>query len=209
MPGELLGIPQFWTMLLTASVGIALGLLISAVVKTSELATSIVPLILIPQILFSGLVGVPSGINKAVGLLMPATWSFDTMKRYSTLDTLEKEGAKPNGKTGGKGLYKYVETENDKIIADAKSDLDDYKSSAEKKLNDFKADLSSGGNPDAPKLDEPPAITDAVKVPKDLSGYVNFLHPWMNEILNQFVLMLMFWILVIATLIGLRMQDIG
>ncbi|MEO8074370.1 MAG: ABC transporter permease, partial [Acidobacteriota bacterium] len=209
MPGELLGLPQFWTMLLTAAVGIALGLLISAVVKTSELATSLVPLILIPQILFSGLVGVPSGINNAAGLLMPTTWSFDTMKRYSTLDTLEEKGAKPNGKTNGKGLYKYVETENDKIIADAKSELDDYKNGSEKKLDDFKVDLNSGGNPDVPKLGEPPTISDAVKVPENLSNYVNFLHPWMNEILNQFVLMLMFWILVVAALFVLRLQDIG
>ncbi len=209
MPGEFLGVPQFWTMLLTAAVGIALGLLISAVVKTSELATSIVPLILIPQILFSGLVGVPSGINKAAGLIMPAAWSFDTMKRYSTLDTLEEEGANPNGATNGKGLYKYVESENDKIITDAKSDLGNYKEDAEKKLDTFKTDLSSGTDPAAPKLDAPPVIADAVKIPKDLSNYVNFLHPWMNEILNQLVLMLMFWILVIAALILLRMQDIG
>ena len=55
-------------MLLTGGVGIALGLLISALVRTSELATSLVPLILIAQILFSGLIGVPAGINKIVGL---------------------------------------------------------------------------------------------------------------------------------------------
>lgn len=209
MPGELLGIPQLVVMLLTAGVGIALGLLVSSVVKTSEMATSLVPLILIPQILFSGLVGVPSGINKVAGLIMPATWSFDTMKRFSTLDTLEKEGAEPKGKTGGQGLYKSIETENDKIIADAKKELDDYKKDSEKKLDDFKDELNSGKNPPAPKLDAPPKIADAKKVPKDLSGYVNFLHPWMHEILNQLVLMLMFGMLVLATLIVLRMQDIG
>ncbi len=209
MPGELLGFPQLWTMLLTASVGVALGLFISAVVQTSELATSLVPLILIPQILFSGLVGVPSGINKVAGLIMPAAWSFDTMKRYSTLDTLEEEGAKPNGKTDGKGLYKFIEAENDKIIADAKNDLDIYQKDSDKKLTDFKTQLMQGGNPNSPKLDEPPAIADAVKVPKDLSSYINFLHPWMNEILNQLVLMIMFWLLVTATLIVLRLRDIG
>ena len=209
MPGEFLGIPQFWTMLLTAAVGIALGLFVSAVVKTSELATSLVPLLLIPQILFSGLVGVPSGINKAAGLLMPAAWSFDAMKRYSTLDTLQEEGANPNGETDGKGLYKYVETKNDKIIADAKNELNDYKDDAEKKLNAFEAELINGGTPNAPQFEEPPTIAGAVKVPKDLSDYVNFLHPWMNGILNQFVLMLMFWLLVIAALIALRLQDNG
>ncbi len=209
MPGEFFGIPQFWTMLLTAAAGIALGLLISAVVKTSELATSLVPLILIPQILFSGLIGVPSGINKAAGLIMPTTWSFDAMKRFSTLDTLQEEGAQPDGITGGKGLYKYVETKNDKIISDAKRDLDDYRKDSEKKLDDFKFALSRGENPAAPPLGEPPTIPAAVKVPPDLSRYVNFLHPWMNGILNQFVLMLMFLMLVIATLIVLRIKDIS
>jgi hypothetical protein len=140
---------------------------------------------------------------------MPATWSFDTMKRFSTLDTLEKEGANAKGETGGQGLYKSIETENDKIIADAKKELDDYKQDSENKLDDFKDELNRGKNPDAPKLDEPPKIADAKKVPKDLSRYVNFLHPWMHEILNQLILMLMFGILVIATLIILRMQDIG
>lgn len=204
MPGQFLGIPQFFVMLLTAGVGIALGLLISALVKTSEMATSLVPLILIPQILFSGLVGVPSGLNKVVGLAMPATWAFDTMKRYSTLDTLEEEGA-----ANGKGLYKNIEADNDKIIADAKKDLDKYKKDAETKLDDFEDDLKSGKNPSAPKLDNPPKIADAKKIPENLSGYVSFLHPWMNEIVNQFVLMLMFFMLVLATLIVLRMQDIG
>jgi ABC-type multidrug transport system ATPase subunit len=207
MPGVFGGIPQFWVMLLTAGVGIALGLLVSALVKTSEMATSLVPLILIPQILFGGLIGVPQGISKVAGLAMPATWSFDTLKRYSTLDTLEKEGAIPNGETNGEGLYNYIKTENDKIIADAKRDLDEYKKDSEKKLDDFESELKKGNNPSAPKLDEPPKIAEAKKIPEDLSGYVNFLHPWMHEILNQLVLMLMFGILVIATLIVLRLQD--
>lgn len=214
MPGDLLGIPQFWVMLLTAGVGIALGLLISALVKTSEMATSLVPLILIPQILFSGLVGVPHGLSKVAGLAMPATWSFDTMKRFSTLDTLKEEGADPGGKTRGRGYYKYIETENDKIIADAKRDLEDYKQKSEQKMKDYekemKGDLSMGRAPQPmPKLDDPPPIKDAKKIDKDLSNYVNFLHPWMDEVLNQIVLMIMFFMLVIATLIVLRTQDIG
>src|SRR2546426_2734209 len=91
MPGWAL--PQLFIVLVTAGVGIALGLLISAIVKTSEMATSLVPLILIPQILFSGLVGVPQGASRVIGTIMPATWAFDGLKRFSTLDTLEKEGS--------------------------------------------------------------------------------------------------------------------
>ncbi|MGI9036940.1 MAG: FHA domain-containing protein [Pyrinomonadaceae bacterium] len=209
MPGDLAGIPQFWVMILTAGVGIALGLLISALVKTSEMATSLVPLILIPQILFSGLVGVPVGVSKVVGLAMPATWSFDTMKRFSGLDTLAEEGADPRGATRGLGYYKFIEQENDKIIADAKSDLDDYKDKAQQKIDDFETDLKAGRNPPKPSLDNPPPIQDAKKIDKNLSDYVNFLNPWMDEVLNQIVLMLMFFILVTATLIVLRTQEIG
>lgn len=207
MPGVFGGIPQFWVLLLTSGVGIALGLLISALVKTSEMATSLVPLILIPQILFAGLVGVPQGISKVAGLVMPATWSFDTMKRYSTLDTLEKEGSFPNGETKGLGLYKSIEIENDKIIADAEKDLEAYRKESETKLDKFERELKIGNNPAAPKLGEPPKIADAKKLPDDLSKFVSFLHPWMHEVVNQLVLMLMFGILVIATIIILRLQD--
>lgn len=200
MPGELLGIPQFWTMLLTASVGIALGLLISALFKTQEIATSLVPLILIPQILFSGLVGVPQGINKVVGLTMPAAWSFDTMKRFSTLETLESEGAMPGDSTKGLGLYKFIEKANDETLAKAERDLADYKQ------------MSGGANPvdeqgNPTPLAERLKVPEIRKIPDDLSGYVTFMHPWMNEVLNQMVLMLMFWILVFFTLIVLKLRD--
>ena len=75
---------------------------------------------------------------------------------------------------------------------------------------EMKDDLALGRQPgDMPKLDAAPKIDDPKKIEKNLSSYVNFLHPWMNEVLNQIVLMIMFFILVIATLIVLRMQDIA
>ena len=209
MPGEMAGLPQLGAMLLTAAVGVALGLLISALVRTSEMATSLVPLILIPQILFSGLVGVPTGPNRVIGLLMPASWSFDTMKRYSTLDTLEPEGAEPNGESKGQGLYKYIETENDKLIADARKSFENWKKDAEAKFRDYDSQMRSGMSPALPHPDEPPAIPNPKKLPEDLSGYVVFLHPWMNEVLNQVVLMMMFGLFVIVTLIVLKLQDVG
>jgi hypothetical protein len=51
-------------------------------------------------------------------------------------------------------------------------------------------------------------VPEIKKLPDDLSKYVTFMHPWMNEILNQLVLMLMFWMLVIVTLIVMRLKDI-
>ena len=209
MPGYLIGIPQFVVMLVTAAVGVALGLFISSIVKTSEMATSLIPLILIPQIIFSGLIGVPTGINKVVGLAMPATWSFDTMKRFSTLDTLEEEGALRNGVTNGKGLYKSIEQQNDDIIKDTKKKIDDYKEEVEDELNDKQRRASRGGNVDFGDLPDSPNVKEAVKIPKDLSNYINFLHPWMHELLNLLVLMLMFFTLFVVTLIILRLKDIG
>jgi hypothetical protein len=219
MPGELLGIPQFWAMLLTAGVGIALGLLISGLVKTSEMATSLVPLILIPQILFSGLVGMPTGINKVSGLLMPATWAFDTMKRFSGLEVLREDGDKDtDNKDCSKapcGLYKKVEYDNKQIIKKAEKDIAEYKDDAKKDLDKFEDDMDdfmknpSGDRPTPPELKAVPKIDPAKEIKKDLSGYVDFLHPWMDEVLNQVVLMLMFFMLVVMALIVLRLQDIG
>jgi ABC transport system ATP-binding/permease protein len=199
MPGELLGVPQLWAMLLTAGVGVAGGLLISALVRTSEMATGLVPLVLIPQMLFSGLAGVPEGsVNRLLTVTMPAAWSFDTIKRFSTLDTLEPEGANPKGRTRGMGLYKFIESENEKTVAAVKQDLEDYKNSMESRYQE-----QPGGPP------PPPDLTAATirKIPDDLSPYVTFLHPWMNEVLNQFVLVLMFGMLAAATLLVLRLRD--
>jgi hypothetical protein len=207
MPGAAFGILQLGTMILTAVVGVALGLLISALVKTSEMATSLVPLILIPQILFSGIVGVPEGANRVVGLTMPAAWSFDSMKRFSGLDTLEAEGAAASGKTRGLGLYQFIESENDRVITDAKKDLEAFKVSTEEKLRDLETDLRNGQASSLPTLREPPTLAEPKKIPENLSGYVTFLHPQMNAILNQSVLMLMFFILTVATLLVLRLKD--
>ena len=209
MPGMILGIPQFIVMLLTAAVGVALGLFISALVKTSEMATSLIPLILIPQIIFSGLIGVPTGINKVVGLVMPATWSFDSMKRFSGLDTLEVEGALPNDKTGGLGLYKQIERENDQIIADAKKNIRGYEKDLEDKLQDAEKRANNGERVQFKGMPDRPKVGAAKKIPEDLSNYINFLHPWMHEILNQLVLMFMFFILFLLTIITIRLKDIG
>jgi hypothetical protein len=203
MPGMFAGIPQFVAMLLTASVGIALGIFVSSIVKTSEMATSLIPLILIPQIIFSGLIGVPTGINKAVGLTMPATWSFDTVKRFSTLDTLEEEGA-----FDGKGLYKRIESENDQIITDAKENIREYERKLEKTLKETERRAANGERVSFTQLPDRPKVGDAKQLPDDLSNYITFLHPWMNEFLNLLVLWFMCFSLFVATVFVLKIQDI-
>ena len=227
MPGYLGGIPQLLIMIMTGVVGIALGLFVSAIVKTSEMATSLVPLILIPQILFSGLVGVPKGLSKAVGLAMPATWAFDEMKRLSNLDVLrgKDEGAQAAGKNDGRGLYKQVEYENDQNIARSKKKIEDYKRDADesskdyqRKMDDYQrqASLYQAGQtttyptkPAPPALGDPPKPDDPVRIPDDLSGYIDFLHPWGNIFLDPLVLIFMFFLLIAGTVLTLRTQDIG
>lgn len=215
---------QLLTMILTSMVGIALGLFVSAVVRTSEMATSLVPLILIPQILFSGLVGVPQGVSKTIGTVMPATWAFDELKRLSKLDTISEEGSDPEGINHGQGLKKAVEAKNDQNIAKAKADVQSYKKEAEDNSEQFRRDMDkyqedlqaamrSGGSlpkkPEMPKLKPAPEPSPAVKQPENLDSYVDFLHPWGTRLTDVLILMVMFFGLLGATLFALRSQDIG
>jgi hypothetical protein len=98
------------------------------------------------------------------------------MKRFSTLETLEPEGANPRDRTKGLGLYKFVESENEKALEKSKKDLDTLKQ-------------ISGGSLQTgdPSIADELVVPEMKKVPDDLSGYVTFLHPWMDEVLNQFV----------------------
>jgi ABC-type multidrug transport system ATPase subunit/pSer/pThr/pTyr-binding forkhead associated (FHA) protein len=220
LPGRFGGIPQLIIMILTGMVGIGLGLFVSAVVKTSEMATSLVPLILIPQILFCGLVGVPVGMGRVIGVVMPATWSFDEMKRLSGLDVLrgKDEKAQPSVNNEGRGLYKNIEKENDQNIADAQTKIRNYKSDAETSLKDFEKDMDqyqkdlmsrvSTTKPTTPTLGEVPTIQKASQVPEDLSTFVDFLHPWGSHLVDSMALLTMLFVLLSATGIALRMQDI-
>jgi len=184
------------------------------------MATSLIPLILIPQILFSGLVGIPTGMSKVVGVVMPATWSFDEMKRLSQLDVLraKDEDAEPSEKEEGRGLYKHVERENDQNIDDSRAKVDKYKEDAEKSINnfekkmeDYQKDLATGRStkkPATPKLGPVPEIPAAKKIPDDLSTYVDFLHPWGSRTFDLGVLVAMFFTFFVATIIALRAQDV-
>jgi hypothetical protein len=71
---------------LTALNGIGLGLLVSALAGNSDKAMSLVPLILIPQVLFSGSFGIPETneeVKRGVGYAMSLNWSLDQAKRIA------------------------------------------------------------------------------------------------------------------------------
>src|SRR5205807_2404440 len=182
LPGYFRGLPQLLVLVLTGMVGIALGLFISALVKTSEVATSLVPLILIPQILFAGLVTVPTGISKIVGAAMPATWSFDEIKRLSSLDTLKAEGSDPNGPNKGRGLYQHAKDLNNENITNARNQLDDYSKRVSETIAQESFRSSTNANSAvAAKSPENiigpvPSIPSSQEISDNLSGYVTFKH---------------------------------
>lgn len=72
-------VPMLGTMVLTAMSSVALGLLLSAVVTSSEAAMGLTPIALIPQVVLGGML-VPM-TNKSwlkyVMALMPSRWSFE------------------------------------------------------------------------------------------------------------------------------------
>jgi ABC-type multidrug transport system ATPase subunit/pSer/pThr/pTyr-binding forkhead associated (FHA) protein len=99
------GVPgSYWMHLLnlylTALNGIGLGLLISALAGNSDKAMSLVPLVLIPQVLFSGSFGIPKAdelVKRGVGYAMSLNWSLDQAKRVA-MCTAEQE--KPPDRPG-------------------------------------------------------------------------------------------------------------
>jgi ABC-type multidrug transport system ATPase subunit/pSer/pThr/pTyr-binding forkhead associated (FHA) protein len=205
VPGVVFGLPHFLIMALTAVVGVAVGLFISSLVRTSEVATSLVPLILIPQILFAGLVTVPMGISRVIGATMPATWSFDEMKRLSTLDTLKEEGADPNGPTKGLGLYRHTKESNSENVSKARKEIEDYS----KRINEVAAQPRIPGRPaTTAELPVAPSIPTPLEINEDLSHYVAFKHPWGGLLFNPTILFLIVLTFSAATLVALRARDV-
>jgi ABC-type multidrug transport system ATPase subunit/pSer/pThr/pTyr-binding forkhead associated (FHA) protein len=218
LPGVFYGVPQLLVMMMTGAVGITVGLFVSALVKTSEVATSLVPLILIPQILFAGLATVPTGVSRFIGATMPATWSFDEIKRLSTLDTLKEEGADPNGPTKGRGLYRHLKDLNSENFSKAREDIEAYNKKVVEMLpqqpraarpSPTEGTERPAGNSVDPNLPPPPSVPAAVEISDDLSDYVSFKHPWGSRIGNPIILFGMLLTFATATLVVLRIRDVG
>jgi ABC transport system ATP-binding/permease protein len=220
LPGIFYGLPQLLVMALTGVVGIALGLFISALVRTSEVATSMVPLILIPQILFAGLITVPTGVARIIGATMPATWSFDEMKRLSSLDTLRAEGSDPFGTNQGRGLYQHIKDLNDENVKNARRQVDDYTKqiSAASEENHLQEKLSRASSnravspvavrsPEGQPTVAPPSIPAPREVDENQSDYVSFKHPWGSLARDPSILLAMLVTLFLATMIALRARD--
>ena len=74
----------WFILLLTASCGISLGLLVSASARTEVSAISIVPLLLLPQLMLGGFIKLygqlqEQGLQDNFADLMPIRWSFEAL----------------------------------------------------------------------------------------------------------------------------------
>jgi ABC-type multidrug transport system ATPase subunit/ABC-type multidrug transport system permease subunit len=75
-------LPMFGILLLTALVGLAIGLTISSLARTSEVAIALLPLILLPMVILAGVLQPVHKMNSAVQFLahcMPARWAFESL----------------------------------------------------------------------------------------------------------------------------------
>ncbi len=82
------------TLILTAVASVALGLLLSAVVGSSEAAMALTPIALIPQVVLGGLM-VPVTTNALLEypmLLMPSRWGFEGVIRPERLAVASEDG---------------------------------------------------------------------------------------------------------------------
>jgi hypothetical protein len=73
-----------WFVLGTLAItGTAIGLLISALSKTEDMAATIVPLILIPQIILAGVVAPVEGFARFLaGTFVSAYWGYSSLATY-------------------------------------------------------------------------------------------------------------------------------
>jgi hypothetical protein len=69
--------------------GVSLGLLVSAIVNSPDKAIALVPILLIPQVLFSGIFGELKGTQKVFGQVMVSKWSYNLLKKEFELPSLK------------------------------------------------------------------------------------------------------------------------
>lgn len=78
MQGPLLA--MFFMLLLTSLVGLAIGLTVSSLAKTSEVAIALLPLILLPMVILAGVlqpIHKMNSVTAALAQVMPSRWAFE------------------------------------------------------------------------------------------------------------------------------------
>ena len=73
-------LPMLLLLLLTALVGLGIGLTVSALARTSEVAIALLPLVLLPMIILAGILQPVHDMNvpmKWLAQVMPSRWAFE------------------------------------------------------------------------------------------------------------------------------------
>lgn len=78
-----------FTAFLTAESAMSLGLLVSALFKNSDRAMALAPILLMPQILFSGLVFKLSGVTEKISYFVNCRWSMEAFGTTADLNGLD------------------------------------------------------------------------------------------------------------------------
>ncbi|MBV9125500.1 MAG: ABC transporter permease, partial [Planctomycetes bacterium] len=80
-------VPQYLVLVLLAVTGVALGLLLSACVSTTDRANTLLPYVLIPQIILGGgIMPIREGLLLVVAqICSPAYWAYRAVRRGATL----------------------------------------------------------------------------------------------------------------------------
>lgn len=95
-------VPLIFTLSLTAFAGLALSLLISAAVSSSQLATDLLTPWIAPQVLFAGaLFAVPSmnSIGKVIAAITAVRWSFEGSVAITELKDVFEQSPSPTGES--------------------------------------------------------------------------------------------------------------
>jgi ABC-type multidrug transport system ATPase subunit len=79
----------YWPLLLCGIAGVSLGLLVSSIVNSPDKAIALVPILLIPQVLFSGIFGELKGTQRVFGEVMISKWSYNLLKKQFELPSME------------------------------------------------------------------------------------------------------------------------
>ena len=90
---------QITCLLLTSFVGMWMGLLVSSLVKNEDKAIAIVPILLIPQVIFSGAILKLSGLSELIAKwIVVSFWSLDAM--LHSLGTKAQDVVRPGSSLG-------------------------------------------------------------------------------------------------------------
>jgi len=98
------------TTALSSFAGLALGLLISALATTPDKAMSVVPLALVPQILFAGLIFELHGVTETASWFTASRWSMDAFGSIAGLNELPVSPGLPSAARAGRAALQYEAT---------------------------------------------------------------------------------------------------